>query len=246
MKNKIIACIPARLGSTRLKNKMLLKRNGIPLVVHTAKNAETLDLFAHVVVATDSKRIESVCKKHNITVMMTSKKHKSGTDRIVEAMENVAKKIHYDAVVNVQGDMPDIDKTSMKILVDLLEGGSPVATLACPFKTKKEYENPNNVKVILTNECEAIYFSRACIPYNKAGIATSTLKKIVYHHLGVYGYTKNSLERFNTLNFSIYETVEKLEQLRYIENGYPMAVGRTEGHFTEINTKEDYNKWVLS
>ena len=231
-KNIIVGINPARWGSTRLPGKALLDIKGKPMIQRVYEQAMKSKLLDKVIVATDDKRIFDCVIKFNGNAVMTSKKHKSGTDRIYEA----AKDLKADIIVNIQGDEPfippdNIDKAIEPILKDK---NLNVATLAVEFN---EQDNPNNVKVVFDKNNFAIYFSRSAIPFNRDG------KKIKYYkHIGLYVYRKKFLLRFAKMKQSTLEIAEKLEQLRILENGERIKVVVTKKDSIGIDTLEDLSK----
>ena len=229
--------IPARLDSSRLPNKVLADIGGIPMVIKTAKAVEELD---KVVIATDSKEVIDVAKSYNIDAILTSKNCKSGTDRIYEA----AKKLNLnddEIIINVQADEPFIEKSVVKALLDLTKkyakNSDIIATTCYKIVSLEEAKNPNLVKVVSSLDNMALYFSRSLIPYDR----DNNLKKYKAH-LGLYGFTKKKLEIFCNMQSGILEDIEKLEQLRVLDNGKKIALIEVESKSFGIDTKEDLQK----
>ncbi len=225
--------IPARLASTRFPKKILADINGIPMVVATAKRVQSVD---EVVIATDSEEVVLICKKHGFKAVMTSKDHNSGTDRINEACE----KLDLDddeIVINVQADEPFIETEVVKAVKECIKNDKN-ALIASAYKTvdKTLVDDPNLVKVIVDKNGYAIYFSRSKIPYDRDKCDE------YFGHLGIYAFTCKSLKKFCKLPPSNLENIEKLEQLRAIENGEKIAMVRVESKSFGIDTKEDLQK----
>lgn len=230
MENFIIV-IPARLRSTRLPGKPLKRLGSKPLIGWVVESC--LKITKNVLVATDDKRVKMVVEKFGAKAIITSSEHPSGTDRVFEAVKN--SKFKY--IVNVQGDEPFVKPIHVLPIVEALRRGEIYATVAVRFKRKEDVINTNNVKVILDRDFHAIYFSRSVIPHPRNGRieAENYLK-----HIGIYGYTKESLQRFVSWKEGFLEKVEKLEQLRIIENGCKIHVSITSKDTLGIDTEEDF------
>ena len=229
--------IPARIGSSRFPNKVLADVNGLPMVIRTAKAVEAID---NVAIATDSDEVIQIAKAHNITAIMTSSTHQSGTDRIFEAAQklNLADD---EIIINVQGDEPFIEQEVVKAVYDLTlknQQDSNIMMNSC-FKlmSNPEADDPNIVKLITTNEDIAIYFSRSKIPYPRDHHFND-----YKGHLGIYGFTKKSLESFCNLEEAPLEAIEKLEQLRALYYGYQIAMVEVKSRSFGIDTVEDLEK----
>jgi 3-deoxy-manno-octulosonate cytidylyltransferase (CMP-KDO synthetase) len=226
--------IPARVASSRFPNKVLADINGLPMVIATAKRVEDID---EVAIATDSQEVLEVAEKHGFKAVMTSDTHKSGTDRINEAAQILG--INDDEIViNVQADEPFIEPEVVKSVYDRVvkakneqEG---VMMVSCFKEIEPSFANdPNHVKVITDCHGYAIYFSRSKIPYDREEHHN------YYGHLGIYGFTKNSLENFCKLENAPIEDIEKLEQLRAIYHGRKIAMVEVKSKSFGIDTKED-------
>lgn len=231
--------IPARLNSSRLKEKVLIELNGIPMVIHVAQRAN-LSGARNVVIATDHQKIADVAQYYNFQSVMTDKNHLSGTDRCLE----VAKINDWEdkeIIVNVQADEPLIDP----ILIDLLAKNikdcrSEYITAYSEFKSYNEFINPNNVKVVLDNNSNALYFSRSAIPYLNS--RDLSLSNYAFHHLGIYAYRLSSLKKFCSFPISDLEKIEKLEQLRALSNNLKLKVLPYNGNqIIGVDTIEDLN-----
>ncbi len=232
---KIVGIIPARLKSTRLPEKVLQKINGKPLLYYTYVNSLKSNLD-EVLIATDSQKVKKEMEKYNIPAILTSSTHKSGTDRIGE----VAKKIDTDFIINIQADEPLIKKEMLNSIISYLKENSniEVITLARKIEDKNEIEDPNIVKVVMDNSNNALYFSRYSIPYNRDKIENV----LYYKHIGVYGYRKDILLRIITLKESYLEKIEKLEQLRFLQNGIEIKVIITKFDTIGVDTSEDLER----
>jgi 3-deoxy-manno-octulosonate cytidylyltransferase (CMP-KDO synthetase) len=238
---KVIACIPARYGSTRFGAKVLAKDTGKYLIQHTYEQACKAELLEKVIIATDDDRIMSACDSFGGECVMTSVDHQSGTDRIAEAVADV----DTDIVINVQGDEPEIDPKNIDYLAELLLNNAdyPMATLAAEFQTEEQVADPNIVKVVLGCDGGAIYFSRSPIPYDRdsGGIGP---KELYLRHLGIYAYRKDFLLKIPQMAQTPLEKTEKLEQLRVLENGYGIVVGKVEHRCDGIDTPQQYAAFV--
>jgi 3-deoxy-manno-octulosonate cytidylyltransferase (CMP-KDO synthetase) len=227
----IAGVIPARLGSTRLSRKVLRLIAGRPMVEWVWRAASDSGLMDPVVVATDSDEVAEVCRVRGIPFAMTSPKCASGSDRVRE----VAEKIAADIYVNIQGDEPTLTPGFFPPLLALFERAEvQVATLAvrCP---KEDIGNPNAVKVVTAEDGKALYFSRATIPFDRDGAGFAGYRK----HLGIYAYRRAALERFAALPPGWLESVERLEQLRLLENGIDIYVAPAPADTIGVDTEED-------
>ena len=226
--------IPARLNSSRFENKILVDILGLPMVIRTAKQVQKLD---RVVIATDSNEVVELAKQYNIEAVLTSTSRQSGTDRMNEAA-NILNLKDDDIVVNLQADEPFIEPEIIQAVIDKLHYLKDLdfCMVSCYKEIDSEIaDDPNHVKVVCDDNSDAIYFSRAKIPYHRDHY-TNTLYK---GHLGIYGFTKKSLEYFCSLEPSILETTEKLEQLRVVSNNKKINMIKVESKSFGIGTKED-------
>jgi 3-deoxy-manno-octulosonate cytidylyltransferase (CMP-KDO synthetase) len=227
---KVIAVIPARLASTRLPRKMLREIHGRPLVIWVYQAVLASSALDDVIVATDSEEILEVCRKHSCNARMTSATHRSGTERIHE----ISQSVEADVYLNVQGDEPMIQAAQIAALVELMQDANiPVGTLRTPCP-KEDVANPNAVKVVTDLNNRALYFSRSTIPYDR-----DSSQPRYFKHLGIYAYRKAALERFVTLPESSLERAERLEQLRFLENGVPIYAAETVYDSIGVDTEED-------
>jgi 3-deoxy-manno-octulosonate cytidylyltransferase (CMP-KDO synthetase) len=222
--------IPARLASTRLPNKPLADLGGKPMVVRVAEQAAKSGA-ARIVVATDHPDIAAACTAHGVEVCMTRADHPSGTDRIAEVA--LALGLSPDAVVvNLQGDEPLIDPALLAACAARISATVPMATCAHPLHDAADMFNPNVVKVVLNGAGNALYFSRAAIPWHRDGFASS--QEVLppgytpLRHIGLYAYSNSFLQAYPTLAPAPLETVEALEQLRVLWHGVPIAVHITD------------------
>jgi 3-deoxy-manno-octulosonate cytidylyltransferase (CMP-KDO synthetase) len=231
--------IPARLASTRFPKKVLADIGGLPMVVRTAQRVAHLD---RVVVAADDEIIMKVCEEYGIEAMLTSTTHKSGTDRIHECA-TLLKLSDDEIIINVQADEPFIEpevvKSLMSKLQTLQEANTEFIMGSCYNAVNAESaEDPNLVKVVLDDKENAIYFSRAKIPYNQGGGAK------YFGHIGIYGFSKKSLNEFCNLPDAPLEDIEKLEQLRAIYHQKQITMVKVASTGFGIDTKEDLARAV--
>lgn len=228
---RIVAVIPARLGSTRMSRKVLRPIVGRPMVEWVWRAAAASGLMDPVVVATDSDEVAAACRERAIPVVMTSPDCPSGSDRVRE----VARQIAADIYVNIQGDEPTLAPDFFPPLLAPFEReGVDVTTLAVPCPPE-EFNNPNAVKVVTALDGRALYFSRATIPFDRDGVGFTGYRK----HLGIYAYRKAALERFAALPPGRLERLERLEQLRLLENGMTLYVADAPRDTIGVDTEED-------
>lgn len=233
-----LCVIPARLGSTRLKEKALADLGGKPLVVRVYERTAPLrTLGAEVVVATDDERIIAACKAHHVPAVMTSVSHQSGSDRCFE----VASKSQRPWVLNIQGDEPFFEVADLLKLTELMMRRPFVGmgTLAVAMSDETLFQDPNIVKVVVSEDQRALYFSRAPIPYHK-GHGGGTASRVSFHaHVGIYAFRREALGDFIRFPKSKLESCESLEQLRALENGMEIIVEIAAKMPLNINTEED-------
>jgi 3-deoxy-manno-octulosonate cytidylyltransferase (CMP-KDO synthetase) len=256
----VYVCIPARYGSTRFPAKVLAKDTGKFLIQHTYERACAASLPEKVIIAADDKRIVAAAKSFGAECIMTSRNCPSGTDRIAEAVTD----IDVDIVVNLQADEPEIDPANIDAVTRLLIDNPdyPMATLAADFQNADQIADPNIVKVVVTSiehrlsavasakaeassiEAQrAIYFSRSIIPYDRQQGGIGPVKNYL-RHLGIYAYRKEFLLKFTALPQTPLEEIEKLEQLRAIENGFSILVGKVKHTCDGIDTPDQYAEFV--
>jgi 3-deoxy-manno-octulosonate cytidylyltransferase (CMP-KDO synthetase) len=237
---KILGIIPARYASTRFPGKPLALIAGKPLLQHVVERCQQARALSEVIVATDDTRIADLAKEF-CRVELTRADHPSGSDRIAE----VAARCPGDAVVNIQGDEPLIDPAVIDAVAGAL-GGDEMSTAATPLRNPEEYDNPNVVKVVVNTAGRALYFSRRTIPYLRAAASGSVSEHLAafpfLKHLGLYGYRRETLLRLVRFPVSPLEAAEKLEQLRALENGIPIAVVTVEYDSVGVDVPEDVKR----
>jgi len=232
---KTIAVIPARLASTRLPRKMLRDVMGKPLIGVVYEAVRLSPMLSEVIIATDSDEIMSVCRQHGWNARLTSSQHRSGTERVHE----IANTDSADVYINVQGDEPLVRAEQIASLLRVMENPAvEVGTLMTPA-ADVDIQNPNAVKVVADSNGRALYFSRATIPFDRDNSNPRYFK-----HLGLYAYRKPALDKFVTLSESFLEKSERLEQLRFLENGIPIYVGETPYDSVGVDTEEDLRRVI--
>jgi 3-deoxy-manno-octulosonate cytidylyltransferase (CMP-KDO synthetase) len=233
---RIVVVIPSRFGSSRFEGKPLAKIAGKPMVQHVYESAARAEKISEVVVATDDQRIYDAVKSFRGLALMTSPKHRSGSDRVAEAAEKMGLKPE-DIAINVQGDQPLVHPDCFDAVVEplLRDPQLGMSTLAFEVIDRQEYTNPKDCKVVMDHNAYALYFSRAPIPYARDGGEDFT----VFKHLGVYAYTRRFLDIFNRLPKGRLEQIEKLEQLRALEFGHRIKVVVTPFDSPEVDLPDD-------
>ena len=242
MNNNILAIIPARYESSRFPGKPLAIINGKPMIQRVYE--QTIKAFDNVCVATDDQRIADEVNSFGGKVVMTSSSHNSGTDRCLEALMKRMEEsgANYDVVINVQGDEPYIRPEQLRELADCFNDSDVrIATLVKKINTKEEVDNPNSPKVILDINNNAIYFSRTPIPFARGNEMNDNFIKEsrYFKHIGLYGYRSSVLVEICALPQSYLWKTEKLEQLRWLENGYKIRVAETEFETQAVDTPQD-------
>ena len=229
---KVLCIIPARYASTRLPGKPLRDIAGKPMIVRVYERATGAQRVHEVVVATDDERIRAAVEEHGGNAVMTRADHATGTDRLAEV---AAQRPDCDLIINVQGDEPLIDPAVIDALVAPFEHDDALmmATAKTEITDAAEMENPNNVKVVTDRTGNALYFSRARIPYARNAGAK------VYKHIGIYAYRRDFLLAYAKMAQTELEYSESLEQLRALENGYRIRVVETDAVFIGVDTEED-------
>ena len=237
---KVICVIPARYGSTRFKGKPLADICGKSMIQRTYEQVKKSKLIDAVYIATDDDRIKDNAESFGAKVIMTSKEHVCGTDRIAESIQHI-KCNKDDVIVNVQGDEPLIDPQALDTVIKpfLKDRRLNMGCLIAKIKDLSEYEDPNIVKVVKDKDNFALYCSRSLIPYSKEGDLTN-----VYKQFGVYVYRKDFLIKFSKMEPTHYEKIEKLEQLRALENGFKMKVVETYYDSVSVDVPEDLEKVI--
>ncbi|OHE88081.1 MAG: 3-deoxy-D-manno-octulosonate cytidylyltransferase [Verrucomicrobia bacterium RIFCSPLOWO2_12_FULL_64_8] len=235
--------VPCRLESTRFPRKLLHPIKGRPLLLWVAERIQTQAPEYPLWFAVDHELLRAPLAAASFQVVMTSPAHASGTDRLAEANRTVKA----DRVINVQADEPLVSGTQIRELARLISGPAPMATLATPFKRVVDFYNPNQVKVVFDARGRALFFSRSRLPLSRElGLTIDddwVATHPCYKHLGLYAYQADLLERFASLPPGRYEQIEKLEQLRVLENGYDIMVGVTEEPSMGIDTAENLKKF---
>lgn len=237
----ILGIIPARYGSTRFPAKALADIGGKSMIRRVYEQATKSTLLSDVVIATDHEAIMEEAASFGGKACMTSENHQSGTDRCYEVL--TLQDAVYDYVINIQGDEPFINPAQIDLLAGLLDGKTQLGTLVKQIEDQEELFNPNVVKAIFNVNNDAIYFSRATLPYNRNAKKEDWLQERIYFkHIGIYAYRSDILKQITNLPVSGLELSESLEQLRWIENGYVIKVAETEYASVGVDTPEDLEK----
>lgn len=235
---KAVGIIPARLGSTRLPNKVLLPIAGKTMIQHVWEQAKQIRGLDGIWIACDDVKIADSVAKFGGKAMMTRVDHPNGTSRIAEALDKLkAERVDADIVINIQGDQPLLDSAAIEKLVGVLKQSVDLkmATLAIRSKNAEEYRNPNVVKLVCDEKGHALYFSRSPLPFWRDTNETPEFWK----HIGVYGYRRDFLNQFIGWPEGRLEKLEKLEQLRVLERGIAIQVVETKQDFISVDTAED-------
>ena len=236
MKNEIAILIPARYASTRLNAKVLADVKGKPVIQWVWEKAIQSKYATKIIIATDHEEIYKSAKAFGAEVEMTKVDHKCGSDRI---MEVVSRHEEFKYILNLQGDEPSITPEAIDlVLKTIIEEDCDISTLVRELKDEKQIQDPNCVKCVFDNNFNALYFSRSPIPYEGNKNIAKT-----YGHIGLYGYTRKSLEKLTSLAQSDIERAESLEQLRALSNGMKIKVSITEINPVGIDTQEDLEKF---
>ena len=229
----VIGVIPARLKSTRFPNKILAPINDKPMVMHVYERAKESEKLDDVIIAIDSSETEEALKQFKPNIKMTHPDHLSGTDRVAE----VVKDMDVDLILNIQGDEPMLDPSIINQLVECFDDELvDMATIGSTVIDNSDYLNPNSVKIIINENGFASSFCREIKDHQNGGY---------YHHVGIYGYRKDTLLRFTMLDQSINEINLNLEQLRALDNEIQIKVAMTDYPHRGIDTKEDLNEIEL-
>jgi 3-deoxy-D-manno-octulosonate cytidylyltransferase len=235
---KKIALIPARYAATRFPGKMMAVLAGKTVIWRTYESTRATGVFDEVMVVTDSDVIYEEITRNGGKAVMSKREHESGSDRIAEAVENM----DVDIVVNVQGDTPFTQKEPLEKLLKVFEGEEgkkvQVASLMQVLKEWKDIEDPNFVKVTVDKNFNALFFSRSVIPYPR----DKDVNSVYYEHIGIYAFRRDALLQFTRTPMSPLEAAEKIECLRYLENGIPMKMVVTDYMGVEIDTPEDLER----
>ncbi|MFK7767609.1 MAG: 3-deoxy-manno-octulosonate cytidylyltransferase [Mariniblastus sp.] len=242
---KSVIIIPARLASTRLPRKLLLKETGKSVLQHTYESASSSQKADRVIVAADDEEIEADVKSFGGNVVMTRPDHVCGTDRVAE----VAQSLDAEIIVNVQGDEPEISANAIDLAISMLEKNLevPMATLATPIRDPNLLQDPSCVKVVFNRLGQAMYFSRSLIPHPRTW-SDEVLKSDpanFFQHVGLYGYRRGFLLKIPELAVPEVEKIESLEQLRVLYSGNAIQVGLIDHPIAGIDTAEDYASFVI-
>ena len=231
---KTLTIIPSRLSATRLPGKPLLKINDLSIISHVFKRAKEANI-GEVFVATEDQEIVDDVKKNGGSAILTSKNHKTGSDRIYEALQKINIK-GVDLIMNLQGDEPVIDiEDIINLNKKMIKNQSEIGTLAATIKDSKDLKNENMVKVITKEKINEGKFSEA-----QSFLRSATSVNNIYHHIGIYCYSANTLERFVKLSQSQNEIINKLEQLRALDNNIKINVAFAKSSPIGVDTEEDY------
>lgn len=232
---KSICVIPARYSSTRLPGKPLKDICGVPMICRVWQRASRAKSVDEVIVATDDERIFQAVEKFSGRAMMTRADHKTGTDRLAEVAEKFS---GVDVVVNVQGDEPLIEPALIDELVaQFVDDDLQMATVATEMTDAEEMSNPNNVKVVVDRQSNALYFSRSLIPFPR-----NVGRSKIFKHIGIYAYRRKFLLAYAKMEPTPLEQAESLEQLRALENGYKIRVIKSSCRFVGVDTEEDLRR----
>lgn len=232
--------VPARLGSTRFPKKLLYPIKGKPLVLWTAERIHTVAPQLPLYFAVAETELADCLNAAGFKTVMTDPTLPSGTDRLAVANEQIGA----EAVINIQADEPLTTPQHIELLAALIRSGTcDLATLVTPFDNAKDFLNPNRVKAVLGQDGHALYFSRAPVPFPRDSGGTPSDEWVrtnpCFLHLGMYAYTASFLKQFRTLQPGRLEQIEKLEQLRALENGFSIKAAQTESHSIGVDAPED-------
>lgn len=227
--------IPARYEATRFPFKLMQALGDKSIIRHTHDNTLATGLFDEVIVVTDSEIILNEIRNNGGRAVMSLRRHESGSDRIAEAAENIAA----DVILNVQGDEPFVNKPALKALLDAFNDPSVrVGSLMKKISDQELISDPNCVKVVVDKNMNSLLFSRSPIPYHR----DRNIHPVYYEHIGVYGFRKETLMAFTGMQMTPLEQAEKIECLRYLENGIPLRMVITEEAGVKIDVPSDLEK----
>lgn len=239
---KILGIIPARFASSRLPAKLLMKVGGKSILQMVYEQCRKARNLSDLVIATDDERIKQHVEEFGGYALMTSTEHQSGTERCAEALKLMGGGVNFDFVVNIQGDEPLMDPENVDRLISSFRISSEISSAYIKIKETDTLLNPNVVKVVLGEDSRAVYFSRSPVPHLRGvEIDDWVLKSDYYKHLGLYGYRVDILEKIVKLPFGKLESIEKLEQLRWLSNGYKINMVEVFSDGIGIDTEEDFN-----
>lgn len=238
--------IPARFASSRLPAKPLLLIHGRPMILRVVDQAKKVEGFDDLCVATDDERIAEICRAEGVDVVLTSPDHPSGTDRLSE-VARLKGWAEDDIIVNVQGDEPLLPAKLVKQVSQLLvdNPNCSMSTLCEPISVLDEFQRDSIVKVVMSKHNEALYFSRATIPYDRDGAKQKqqSMHSSAYRHLGLYAYRVKLLQEYVTWDQGVLEKLESLEQLRVLENGHRIAIAIADANLPPgVDTQEDLDR----
>jgi 3-deoxy-manno-octulosonate cytidylyltransferase (CMP-KDO synthetase) len=238
--------IPARFASSRLPAKPLLLIHGRPMILRVVDQAKKVEGFDDLCVATDDERIAEICRAEGVDVVLTSPDHPSGTDRLSE-VARLKGWAEDDIIVNVQGDEPLLPAKLVKQVSQLLvdNPNCSMSTLCEPISALDEFQRDSIVKVVMSKHNEALYFSRATIPYDRDGAKQKqqSMHSSAYRHLGLYAYRVKLLQEYVTWDQGVLEKLESLEQLRVLEHGHRIAIAIAEANLPPgVDTQEDLDR----
>jgi 3-deoxy-manno-octulosonate cytidylyltransferase (CMP-KDO synthetase) len=232
---RTIAMIPARYAATRFPGKLMQMLGSKPVIRHTYDNTVATELFDDVVVVTDSRIIFDEITTHGGTAIMSRRQHESGSDRIAEAAQD----LDVDIIVNVQGDEPFVKKQPLRDLLEVFaDENVQVASLMQQLYEEQFVADPNYVKVVVDKKMNSLLFTRSVVPYPREKSSPLTY----YEHIGVYAFRKKALLQFTSWEMTPLEKAEKIECLRYLENGIPLKMVLTDFMGVEIDTPEDLER----
>ena len=241
---KKVIVIPARLDSSRLPKKVLLDLNGKTVLQRVYEQCLKVKNVDEVYIATDSLEIKEVCETFTDNVIITKSTHQSGTDRIGEAISS----IDCDIVINVQGDEPFIEPSLIEALVNSFSNSEiSMSSAMSKINNVKDLQNSNVVKVVVDSQNNALFFSRSMLPFPRDVEEISSSNEVLekyqfFRHIGIYGYRKEFLLHYVNMEQSPLEKIEKLEQLRALENGFKIKMIETDSRLMGIDTREDYEE----
>jgi 3-deoxy-manno-octulosonate cytidylyltransferase (CMP-KDO synthetase) len=234
---KILGIIPSRYGSSRFPGKPLVNIEGKPMIQRVYEQAKKCTALTDVIVATDDQRIADAVTGFGGKVVMTNDQHQNGTERCAEAIQQNETA---DAVINIQGDEPFIHPEQIDAVAQLLTDGADIATLVKRLDKFKDYLSPNIVKVAISTQSKALYFSRSPLPFIRDEFTHDYFAEhTFYKHIGIYGYKTEVLKQLVQLPYSMLEDAEKLEQLRWLDNGYTITVAETTHESIAIDVPSD-------
>jgi 3-deoxy-manno-octulosonate cytidylyltransferase (CMP-KDO synthetase) len=239
--DEILGIIPARMASTRFPGKPLIIIGGLPMIIKVYRQASVV--LNNLVIASGDREIETVARQYGARFILTRGDHISGTNRCIEAMKSYSAEtgVSFQSVLNIQGDEPMLTPSATtRLSQDISRPGATISTLIRAETDPEAFRNPNRVKVVINREGFALYFSRSPIPYHHTGGSSW------FSHVGMYAFKKEILEQIGHLGPGFLESAESLEQLRWMENGYPVHCCETDYAGSGIDTPEDLDALLKS